>query len=579
MSNTTDMAKSPSYTTADAMMAALQDAGVSYIFANFGSDHAGIIESLAKAGESGRALPTAIMCPHEGVAIAAAQGYAQVSGRGQAVFVHVDVGLQNLGGGLHNAMRGRIPVFLFAGLTPYTIEGELPGTRNRPAMFLQDMFDQGSVVRPYVKWEYAIHTGKNVRQLVNRALQLAESEPKGPVYLAGAREVLEEEVEPSPAGPRNWRPIEAGALSDEGVAEIAEALSKAKNPLVITSYLGRNTGSVAELVRLCERLALPVIDERPLYMNFPADHPLHMGYQSGKSVAEADVILVLDCDMPWTPVSGGPKAGAKVFHVDIDPLKERIPVWYIEAERFIRADSGVVLKQLNRYFDSAAAPDESARAKRLAAHADAHAQMRARWRKKEERPASGVISAEWLMACLREVTDEDTLFMNEAVTNAGALFNGLPRNRPGTLFNSGGSSLGWGGGAALGAKLAAPDRDVVCLTGDGSFFFSNPSTVYWMSRRYKLPFLTIVLNNRGWNATKQNVLRLHPEGAASRGDGEWVGFNPSADFAKIAEAAGGAHAQTVEHADALPDALREAMSAIRQGRSAVIDVRMTPISD
>ena len=173
--------------------------------------------------------------------------------------------------------------------------------------------------------------------------------------------------------------------------------------------------------------------------------------------------------------------------------------------------------------------------------------------------------------------DEDTILISESVTSGTAVVHNLPRTKPGTLFGSGGSSLGWGGGAALGSKLAAPDKNVVCLTGDGAFFFGTPSAVYWASRRYGAPFLTIIFNNQGWNATKENFQRIHPHGAGSGGAHAWVSLGPSADFAKIAEAAGGAFGQTVERADALKSVLADAMRAVQDGRSAVVDVRIAPI--
>jgi acetolactate synthase-1/2/3 large subunit len=565
------------YTASDAMLTALHEAGVSYIFGNLGSDHAGIIESLAAAGTGERTMPSMVLCPHEGVAIAAAHGYAQVSGRAQAVFVHVDVGTQNMGGGISNALRGRIPVFVFAGLTPYTIEGELPGSRNRSATFLQDVPDQGGIVRQYVKWDYSIRTAKNVKQLVHRALQIAESDPKGPVYLTGAREVLEEEAVPTPLPASRWRPIAPGALPDDAVAEIASALMQADNPLLITSFSGRNTACVGELVRLCERLAIPVVEERPIQMNFPADHPLHLGYQAGPLIADADVIVVLDCDVPWLPSSGQcPGPDSKVYYIDVDPLKESIPLWYMPAESYFRACSLQAVQQMNRFLDETPHMDEHRRAQRFDRARTIHEGLRRRWTKKEQAPDDGSITPELVTACLRELIDANTIIINESVTSSTAVFHNLPRTRPGTFFGSGGSSLGWSGGAALGSKLAAPDRDVVCFCGDGAFFFTNPSAVYWAARRYKAPFLTIIFNNQGWNATQENFKRIHPNGP-ERSIGDCVSLGPSADFAGIAAAAGGTFAGTIERAEALRPALVEALRAVREGRSAVVDVRIAPI--
>ena len=176
-----------SYTTSTAFLEALAEAGVRYVFANLGSDHPGLIEAFARARADGREddFPRLIVCPHETVALSAAHAYAMVTGEPQAVIVHVDVGTQNLSGGVSNAMRGRVPVLIFAGTAPFTLEGELPGGRNEFIHWIQDVRDQRGILRNYVKYDNEIRTGRNVKQLVHRAMQIARSEPAGPVYLIG----------------------------------------------------------------------------------------------------------------------------------------------------------------------------------------------------------------------------------------------------------------------------------------------------------------------------------------------------------------------------------------------------------
>ncbi len=193
------------YTVSQAVLEAMRDAGVRYLFANLGSDHTGIVEAYAQARSDGGAdaLPELVLCPHEFVALSAAQGYAQVSGEAQAVLVHVDCGTQNLGGAVHNVSRGRVPVLILAGLSPVTAEGELPGGRNEFIHWLQDTADQAGIVRGYVKYAHEIRTGRNAQQLVHRALQIARSEPPGPAYLLAGREVMEETA-PGRAGRGGW---------------------------------------------------------------------------------------------------------------------------------------------------------------------------------------------------------------------------------------------------------------------------------------------------------------------------------------------------------------------------------------
>ena len=179
-----------SYTTSTAFLEALAEAGVSYIFANLGSEHPALIEAFAQAKAEGRedAYPQLIICPHEIVALSAAHAYASVSRQPQAVVVHVDGGTQNLGGEVSNAMRGHCPVLIFAGASPYTLEGELPGSRNEFIHWLQDARDQRGILRGFVKYDNEIRTGRNVKQLVHRALQIARSErPARSTWSARAR--------------------------------------------------------------------------------------------------------------------------------------------------------------------------------------------------------------------------------------------------------------------------------------------------------------------------------------------------------------------------------------------------------
>src|SRR5580698_6289503 len=229
------------YSTSSAFLEALAEAGIRYMFTNLGSDHPGLIEALAQARVEGRRgdLPELIICPHETVALSAAHAYAAITREPQAVLVHVDAGTQNLGGAVNNAMRGRVPVLIFAGMAPYTQEGELPGGRTEFIHWIQDVRDQRGILRNYVKYDNEIRTGANVKQLVHRALQIARSEPAGPVYLTSAREVLEEQLPAQPPQGPWWDPVAPAALADAVADEIAAALEEARSPLIVTSYLGR----------------------------------------------------------------------------------------------------------------------------------------------------------------------------------------------------------------------------------------------------------------------------------------------------------------------------------------------------
>ena len=184
---------------------ALIDAGVRYIFANLGSDHTGLIEAIAAAKATGKPVPALVTCPTEMVALSAAHSYAQVSGAAQAVIVHVECGTQSLAGAMHNAAKGRVPVLIFAGASPFTQHGELMGSRNEFIHWIQDVHDQRGLVRGYTKYDHEFRSAENVKEITSRALRFAYSDPPGPVYLMGAREVMEATVTRAPGPSTHWQ--------------------------------------------------------------------------------------------------------------------------------------------------------------------------------------------------------------------------------------------------------------------------------------------------------------------------------------------------------------------------------------
>ena len=573
-----------SYTTSTAFLEALAEAGVRYIFANLGSDHPGLIEALAQVRAQGREeeFPRLIVCPHEVVALSAAHAYAMVTGEPQAVVVHVDVGTLNLGGAVSNAACGRAPVFIFAGAAPYSYQGELPGGRNEFIQWIQDIRDQRGILRNYVKYDNEIRTGRNVKQLVHRALQIARSEPVGPVYLTAPREVMEEPVEPYAVAAADFTPVAPTALSGEVTAEIATALAAARRPLVVTSYLGRNPGAVPKLVELCELLAIPVLESMAYHVNFPADHPLHAGFQyhtvaQNPVLARADVILAIDSDVPWIPAVNRPSAGAAIYYVDVDPLKSQMSIWHVPARRFAEASARVAVEQITDFVrDNKLADPDVVEVRRQAA-ARAHGQEQAERSGREQPRRDGAITAEYLTACVRRlIEDEDALVLTEVVTSSRVVAEHLRPNRPGSVLHHGGSALGWADGAAIGAKLAAPDRTVVCLVGDGSFLFGVPSSAQWVARRYGTPALTVIYDNRGWAAPKFSTLQVHPDGAAAATGDFNVSFEPEVDLPGVARAAG-AYGVTVSSPDELPQVLKDALAVVHGGRSAVVSVHLPPV--
>jgi thiamine pyrophosphate-dependent acetolactate synthase large subunit-like protein len=444
------------------------------------------------------------------VAMSMADGYARVTGQPQCVIVHVDVGTQALGVAMHNASVGRAPVLVFAGLSPYTQEGELRGSRTEFIHWLQDIPDQKAIVGQYCRYTAEIKTGVNIKQMVNRALQFATSDPAGPVYLCAAREVMESEIEPYSLNQALWSSVEMGGLPEKAVDNIANALAGAENPLLITGYSGRNLEAPAALVELADTVkGLRVLDGAGSEMSFPANHPAWLSIKQGQpdaSIPEADVIVVLHCDVPWIPTLCKPRETTRVFHIDSDPLKQGMPLFYIQAEARYRADALTSVKQIISKLKSGEA------ANKLASR-DLAAQETARQKSYEaklqtisgmaEPHADGSFGTSYLSKVLKSVCPEETIWAIEAVTNSGFIHMNVQPTEPGSWINCGGGGLGWSGGAALGIKLATDAKSggkgkFVCqVVGDGTYLFSFPGSVYWISRRYNIPILTIVLNNKG----------------------------------------------------------------------------------
>jgi thiamine pyrophosphate-dependent acetolactate synthase large subunit-like protein len=449
------------------------------------------------------------------VAMSMADGYARLTGKPQCVIVHVDVGTQALGVAVHNASSGRAPVLIFAGLSPFTQEGELRGSRTEFIHWLQDVPDQRAIVAQYCRYTNELRTGVNVKQMVNRALQFATSQPQGPVYLCAAREVLEADIKPyeMSLGQRYWAPIELGGLPPKGANHVAQALANASRPLLVTGYSGRNHEIPKVLVELADTVkALRVLDTAGSDMCFPADHPAWLGVRQGAdpSIPDADVIVVLDCDVPWIQTLCKPRSDATVYHIDVDPLKQRMPLFYIQSDARYQADPLLAVQQILEILRT---PDSEA-AKILssqdlaAAEASRQESYAAKIQNIEQAAGplpDGKFGVAHLSKLLRSACPEDTVWVVEAVTNTGFIHDNVRPTRPGSWINCGAGGLGWSGGAALGIKLAADTegrKQFVCqIVGDGTYLFSVPGSVYWIAHRYNIPVLTIVLNNNGESHT------------------------------------------------------------------------------
>jgi acetolactate synthase-1/2/3 large subunit len=562
--------------TAEGFVEALISQGVEYLFLNPGTDTFPVQEALKKLSDLGRPVPKTVLCLFEIVALAAAHGYYAATGRPQAVMVHVDVGTQNLGSMLHDAQRGRAAVVIAAGRAPYTTDPSLRGSRSSYIHWLQEQMDQHGIVRNYVKWDYELRRPDQVGEVVGRAFQIAASDPPGPTYLTLPRELLMDNVGSATLPrPERFPPARLGAGDPEALRDVARKLVDSRNPVVLTESAGRTEAGFQNLVRLAELLALPVVEWRNR-ANFPADHPLHLGYDDAPFVSKADVILVVDHDYPYIPSHVQPAPDATIIQIDVDPVKERIPLWSFPVDLPIRANAGEALAQVADYADDLLTDADRARIAERRQHLTTqHERQRAEWSDAAQRDReANPMTPTWVGHCLGELYREapECLFVDETVTNNVTMWQHVPVREPGSWFVSGGSGLGWGLGAGLGVKLAHPDRPVVTLVGDGSFMFGAPTAALWAMQVNQAPTMIVILNNTCYNATKSPLVANYPEGYSVRDD-QFVGVDllPPPRYDLLA-AVVGAYGERVEQpVDVLP-ALRRGLERVRSGQTVILDM-------
>src|SRR3972149_2585432 len=316
----------PVESTAEAYVELLAARGVDYFFGNAGTDFGPIVDVYAKRLAMELPLPRPVPLPHEIPAMAMAAGYAMVTRKPQVVMVHTIPGTANATGGLINARSNNVPMLFSAGRTPIT-EAGMKGSRNGGIHWAPESVGPGSMVREWVKWDYELRHGADLEGVVDRALAITQSEPQGPAYLTLPREVLAEERESFSYSEQPRMRPNLSMASPDAIREAARVLARAKNPIAIAKAVGRDPEAVAPLVRLAELINLPVFDAGPTYMNFPVSHRLHAGANPGAVLEEADVIVVLENDVPWMPAMGRePRPDATTIGLGEDPLFTGYPV-------------------------------------------------------------------------------------------------------------------------------------------------------------------------------------------------------------------------------------------------------------
>jgi acetolactate synthase I/II/III large subunit len=565
----------------DPVVAAMKLGGVDRLFFVSGSELSFYQEAIARARVRGWPAPELTTMVHEGVAINAAVGWSMIAGEPAACVAHADVGTLHYGAGLHTAWRGNYPLLIMAGAGPRALPGSMVGARVANVQWEQEPRDQGGILRQYTKMDHRMEHQDNPGLMVSRLLQVAMSEPKGPVYLIVPQETARLPMPGTTHFPtRDELGIARPAAPDTADArKVARWLIEARNPLVLAGKAGRNPEAVEELVRLAELLSLPVTDTgRASALNFPSNSPL---YRSGSSGGEADVILVLEGIVPWTGAKGRPKPETKIVWVDPDSVQSRYKTMEFHADLWFPVCTAAFARAVREVAETMLSASDMSRIQdRLARLKERKAEIEdAEDRKAQAASKRNPIHPLWLAHEIGAVLEPDAILLDDARSNSEILQIYHRRDQAGTYFRSGGSAGGWGSGASLGAKLAAPGRDVVLATGDGYFIFGSPLAALWAAAHHKAATLSVIFVNRSYSTGTNALAAQYPKGVAvTKADFTGGLFDPPPNFAKLAEAAN-SYGEVVTEPQEIRPALQRGLKQTRAGVPAVIAVMLPTIPE
>jgi acetolactate synthase-1/2/3 large subunit len=368
----------------------------------------------------------------------------------------------------------------------------------------------------------------------------------------------------------------AGGIDELRAQAIASQLLEADAPIAVTSYLGRKADAVAALEALALLCGVQVFEFSPSYMCMPRISDCFGGFDPGRALAGADVGLLLDVDVPWLPKFVQDNSSTRWTHIDVDAIKKDFPMWGFATDMRVQADCATVLRQVAKIVRARA--DDAFHqkvAQRIASWSDANRKRLADVARAAENPGkSGAISPDFLCAALGAAIAPQDIVINEAIRNTFAVLNQIPRSRPLTLLCGAGGGLGYSGGMALGAKLANQTARVVQIVGDGGFHFSTPTSVYATAQRYALPIFTVVLDNGGWQAVKEAVRRVYPDGSAVQSDQFQARLQGQhRHFEQVAEAFG-AYGECVSEPGDVEAAVARCLKAVDAGQAAVLNVQI-----
>ncbi len=551
-------------TGGELVVAQMKAAGVEYLFTNPGSFEVGFFDAFL-----GQDHTQLIMGLHEGIVISLADGYYRTSGKPGFVNIHVIAGTAQAAGQMYNASKDGSALVVTAGLNDNELWSDDAGLAPRPG------FDQKEINRQFTKISWESRDPRNLALMLRRAFKVATAPPGGPTYLAMAHHALEaKDVEAFVLPGERFTPESRMRPAKDAVERAAKALVEAKRPVLVAGDEVWKTGGCDELLKLAEKLGIPVTNQGQGYDNFPAHHPQNLGRfnQKHKMLAGADLVLSVGApDFGGRVIPSGPEAplAAKFIRLtaNTDVISRNYPT-----DLVLAGTPREGLRDLNEAIDSATTANR--RNKIAKPRADALATYTKESRAKAEAAArknfgQGPVHPDELGASIASVADDNAIIVPENLTAKFGAFNFGHRDGEKMRVANTGNGLGWGIGASAGAKLAEPDRQVICSIGDGSVMYSAPG--FWTQARYEIPVLTVVSNNRNYQTVRGAYYRYGGKMAeTNRYTGMYLG-DPDISFVQLAASQGVAGEKVNESAE-LEAALKRGVEATREGRPYVVDV-------
>lgn len=569
----TETSKIAGRTFGDVLVDSMWAGGIDALFFTSGSDIMFYQESVARQNaERGTGLKLFTMT-HEIVSLNAAMGYSAISGKPAATAAHVAVGTLNYGSAIHGASRSRLPIMITAGIPPTATPGTILGCIDAANFYTQQVPDQNGLLRQYMKWEHVLAYQDNPGTVVGRGLQIAMTEPRGPVYLSLPREI--QMLPQREASYRSSLDLGIPAVSepdDTVISTVFDHCARARRPVILVGLGGRNEASVAEVAQLAEFFGMEILDGRLFsYQSVAFDHAL---YRRSGNLTDADLVIILESDIPWLPGPAAPKDDATIIAVDPDPVISHVPMVDFPASLRITSDTIHFARKLLSFAQKQASSSDRERfterkervqAEVLSFRKTIYAEAKGRFR-------TDVIDPVWASWMVASMIPADAAVFDDTIDSA-PVRRFLELRGPGQYFHRPSSSGGWGVGAALGAKLARPDRTVVMVSGDGFYMFGVPTCALWAARRYEAPFLSVVFQNDSYNTGTEHTAKHYPSGYAAAAGFPGGYLDQPVDFALEAQASG-AHAENVTDAHRLQTALERGLEAVQNGQCAVIAIKV-----